>query len=80
MSLGKRIRNGNAWCHYSTFDFIRRGPGFPCIHPAVFHIMVSDGGNGPLQAVSASLEKLPTVDDIPRDASTMDPVDMIDKV
>ena len=56
------------------------GPGFPCIHPTVFHIMVNDGGNGPQQAVSASLEKIPTVDDIPRDASTMDLVDMIDKV
>ena len=56
------------------------GPGFPCLHPMIFHTMARYGGDSPLQAVSADLENLPTVDDIPRDASTMDLVDMIDKV
>lgn len=53
------------------------GPGFPCLHPTIFHVMASDG-NDPLQAVCA--ENLPTVDDIPRDASTIDLLDLINKV
>ena len=56
------------------------GPGFPCLHPTIFHIMAKHGGDGPLQAVCANLEKLPTVEDIPQDASTMDLIDMIHKV
>ena len=53
------------------------GPGFPCLHPTVFRIMANDGDD-PLQVVC--VENLPTVDDIPRDASRADLLDMISKV
>ena len=52
------------------------GPGFPCIHPAVFHMMVfGDSSIGDLHA-----DSLPTTEDIPRDASTIDLLEMISNV
>ncbi len=53
------------------------GPGFPCIHPAVFHLMVS--GDTHLLSELPTVD-LPTAADIPRDASTIDLLEMIDKV
>lgn len=53
------------------------GPGFPCLHPTVFGVMANDSDDA-LQAVCA--ENLPTVEDIPRDASTIDLLEMISKV
>ena len=55
---------------------LQGGPGFPCIHPAVYYLMVS--GNSHLGELSTA--DLPTAADIPRDASTIDILELIGKV
>ena len=54
------------------------GPGFPCIHPAIFHMMIFGDLHVHLSDVPA--DDLPTAEDIPRDASTIDLLEMISKV
>lgn len=48
------------------------GPGFPCIHPAMFEWMVDPS--------KELVEDLPTVEDIPLNAANMDLIDLISKV
>ena len=58
-------------------SILQGGPGLPCLHPAVFHTMVS----GEAQAITTLTEnELPTAKDIPRNASTYDILEMIDQV
>jgi hypothetical protein len=52
------------------------GPGFPGLHPAVYHVMAS--GDSSLGSLDPG--DLPIMDDIPQDASTVDLLDMIGKV
>lgn len=52
------------------------GPGFPCLHPAIFHVLAS----GDVSLGALDPEDLPTIDDIPQDAFTMDLIDTISKV
>ena len=52
------------------------GPGFPCLHPAIFHVLAS----GDVSLGALDPEDLPTIDDIPQDIFTMDLIDMISKV
>lgn len=59
-----------------THSILLGGPGFPCIHPAVFHLMVS----GDAHLTELSTVDLLTAGDIPGDASTIDLLEMIDKV
>lgn len=54
------------------------GPGFPCIHPAIFYIMCS--GDLFTHLSNIPTDDLPTAEDIPRDASTTDLLEMIRKV
>ena len=59
-------------------SILQGGPGMPCLHPAIYQSMASDE----LQISMSSLEvdELPTVEDIPRNASTVDLLEMIDLV
>ena len=52
------------------------GPGFPCVHPAIFHVMVSED----LSLGSLPPQDLPAAEDIPRNAGTTDDCEMIEKV
>ena len=59
-------------------SILQGGPGMPCIHPAIYQSMAS----GELQISMSSLEvdALPSAEDIPRNASTIDLLEMIDLV
>ena len=58
-------------------SMLQGGPGLPCIHPAVYHSMVLGES---IQLTSLAPEDLPTADDIPRNAATIDLLEMIDEV
>ena len=47
------------------------GPGFPCLHPAVFHSIA---------CTSLDAEDFPSAEDIPRNAATFDLLEIISKV
>ena len=55
---------------------IQRGPGFPCIHPALVNYMITKEVN--MEALTP--EMLPVKTDIPKDASTIDVIELIEKV
>ena len=50
------------------------GPGFPCLHPAVYSQLTV------LSILDDDVEDMPCADDIPRDASTMDMISLIEEV
>ena len=52
------------------------GPGLPCVHPGVYHMMVF--GDSCISDLHA--DNLPNSEDIPRDASTIDLLEMISNV
>lgn len=52
------------------------GPGFPCLHPAVFHSVV----HGDIESGSIVATDLLTAEDIPLNAATIDLVEMIGQV
>ena len=54
------------------------GSGFPCIHPAIFCMMTS--GDMRVNLSDLQTDELPLAEDIPRDASTIDLLEMISKV
>ena len=58
-------------------SMLQGGPGFPCLHPAVYQLMVLGDS---VQLTSLQPEEFPTADDIPRNAATMDLLEMIDEV
>ena len=64
------------WQELLGHSVLLGGPGFPCLHPAIFHVLAS--GDASLGALDP--EDLPTIEDIPQDASTMNLIDMISKV
>ena len=59
-------------------SILQGGPGLPCLHPAVFHTMVS--GEAQLAVTTLTENELPTAKDIPLNASTCDLLEMIDQV
>ena len=58
-------------------SMLQGGPGFPCIHPAMYQSIVQGKC---MTLTSLQPEELPTPDDIPRNAATMDLLEMIDEV
>lgn len=58
-------------------SLLQRGPGLPCLHPGLVHYLVTK--NIAIESLNDS-SILPVKDDIPQNASTMDLIDLIDKV
>ena len=58
-------------------SMLQGGPGFPCIHPAMYQSMVLGEC---MMLTSLQPEEFPTADDIPHNAVTMDLLEMIDEV
>lgn len=58
-------------------SLLQRGPGFPCLHPGLVHYLLTK--NVAIESLNDS-SILPVKDDIPMNASTMDLIDLIDKV
>lgn len=50
---------------------------FPCIHPALFHYLLTKDVD--IESLNGSA-MLPVIGDIPRDASTADLIELIEKV
>lgn len=57
-------------------SILQGGPGFSCLHPALYRYIITQTS----EDYSCDVEELPCVEDIPRNASTEDLVDFIDKV
>ena len=70
MPLGLCCTNGR-WQEHSI---LQGGPGLPCIHPAIYQL------GEQISMSSLEVEALPSAEDIPRNASTVDLLEMIDLV
>ena len=58
-------------------SMLQGGPGLPCIHPAMYQSMVLGDC---LELMSLQPGEFPTASDIPRNAATMDLLEMINEV
>lgn len=59
-------------------SILQGGPGIPCIHPAIYQSMVL--GHLQISMSFREVDELPSAEDIPRNASTVDLLEMVDLV